>query len=67
MRTRLQMEESVSRESKAIVALQVHLKSTELSRIQRHKLEVDIYNRIHTRYVAIQALKQLSLKQLFNH
>ena len=60
MRNRLQMEEWFSRETKAIIALQVYLKSAELSKIQRGgQLEVDHYNRIDRRYIAIQALKKL--------
>lgn len=55
---RLQIEASVSREAEAILALQVHLKSTRLSKMRRGQLEVDLYNRIHKRYVAVQALKQ---------
>jgi hypothetical protein len=49
---------SVSRETEAILALQVHLKSSRLSKMRRGQLEVDLYNRIHNRYVAVHALKQ---------
>ena len=56
---RLQIEASVSRETEAILALQAHLKSGRLSKLRRDQLEGDLYNRIHKRYVAVQALKHL--------
>jgi hypothetical protein len=55
---RLQIEASVSRETEAILALHVHLKSSRLSKLRRGQLEVRLYNRIHKRYVAVQALQQ---------
>jgi hypothetical protein len=55
---KIQIEASISRETEAILALQVHLKSNRLSKMLRGQLEVDLYNRIQKRYDAVQALKQ---------
>ena len=58
MMNRLQIEANVSRETEAILALQIQLKSSMLSKTQRCQFELDLYNRIHRRYVAVQALQQ---------
>ena len=55
---KIQIEASISRETEAILALQVRLKSNRLSKMLRDQLEVDLYNRIQKRYDAVQALKQ---------
>jgi hypothetical protein len=55
---KIQIEASISRETEAILALQVRLKSNRLSKMLRDQLEVDLYNRIQKRYDAVQARKQ---------
>ena len=56
---RLQLETCISKDTKAIMAVQVQLKSRKLSKTLRDKLEAEIRNRVHMRYVAIHALRQL--------